>query len=176
MITSELTPPVFVARKSVDDGTTIISNWQFFPDLHLLDFQQRYNVDAGIEEARQIQALTTAMQSVNDELLNPNAQDSGVSWVEEQQALGYCTLDQVPALHYGSCTQKPHQYRTAIYAHAKALLIERHRDTDSKRSGFRSQDMERTEYLEKTADEYFQESREAIRALMGKSRCTIELL
>lgn len=169
-------PPVFVARKSVDDGTTVISNFQFFPDIQLLDFQQRYNVNAGTAEERQVQAMVTAMQSVNDELLDPNAQDSGVSWVEEQLALGYCTLDQVPSIRYGTCNQKPTQYRTTVYAHAKALLVEKHRDTDSKRSGNRMEDMERSEHLEKTADDYFQESREAIRALMDKPRCTIELL
>lgn len=173
---TELTPPVFIARKSVDDGNTIIDNFHFFPPLNLLDFQQRYNVDAGTEENRQIQALTTAMQSVNDELLASSAQDSGVSWVAEKMALGYCTLEAVPSLRYGQCTEKVMQYSTAVYAHAKARLVERHRDTDSKRSGYRSQDMERTEYLENTANAYFQESRESIRALMDKPRCTIELL
>jgi hypothetical protein len=175
-MTDTLTPPVFIARKSTDDGTTVIDNFHFFPNIHLLDFQKRYRVDSGTAEERQIHNLTTAMQSVNDELFHPNSMDNGVSWVENQLALGYCTLDQVPTIPYGKCKQKVQQYQTAVYAHAKALLLERHRDTDSRLSGNKMDDMERSRDIEKTADEYLQESREAIRALMDKSRCTIELL
>lgn len=170
------TPPVFIANKSTDDGTTVIENFKFFPPIHLLDFQQRYRLDAGTAESRQIHNLMTAMQSVNDELLNPNSTDTGESWVDTQLALGYCSLDHVPTLRYGSCKQKIQQYRTAVYAHAKALLMERSRDADSRLSGTRGDDMERSRDIEKTADEYMQESREALRALMDKSRCTIELL
>lgn len=175
-MTDTLTPPVFIARKSTDDGTTVIDNFPFFPPIQLRDFQQRYKLDSGTAEERQIHNLITAMQSVNDELFNPNSMDSGVSWVDTQLALGYCTLERVPSIHYGDCLQKVQQYQTAVYAHAKSLLMERHRDTDSRLSGSKADDMERSREMEKTADEYMQESREAIRALMGKSRCTIELL
>ena len=169
-------PPVFIASKSFDDGTTVISNFNFFPSIHLLDFQQRYRLDAGTAASRQIHALMTAMQSINDELLNPNSTDTGESWVDMNIARGYCSLEQVPTLYYGACKQLMQQYQTSVYAYAKALLMERARDTDSRLSGTRADDLERSRDIDKTADEYRQESREALRALMGKPRCTIELL
>lgn len=169
-------PPVFTADKSMDDGSTIIKNLEFFPNIKLLDFQQCYRLNAGTEEERQVHNLRIAMQSVNNELLNPNSTDADINWVQQQQEAGFNHLANIPSQLYGENRQKVEQYLTAIYAHAKGLLLERHRDIDSARVTSKGREHEDNDTLEKTSDEYFQESREAIRALMGKSRCTIELI
>ena len=161
----------FITEKTQASGTTLINNIHFFPDIYLLDFQQRYKLDNGTAEERQINALQTAMMEVNEELMNPNARDCGIDWVNEQLNLGYCHLDAVPALKYGACSAKLHHYRTAIYARAKAELLERSPDVDTTRSGH-----DRADKLEETADKYLAEGRVALRQLMDKPRMTVDLI
>ncbi len=168
---SDFEPPDFgfIAEKTLADADTVIRNIAFFPDISLRDFQQRYSA-AGADENQLVEKLSTAMQRVNTELMNPASTDTELDWVSQQQQRGFCSLAAVPALQYGHCSEKIHQYNTAVYAYAKAQLLER-ADDDEPRSGHLNQPE-----LKKTADEYQQESREALRLLMDKPRCTIELL
>lgn len=168
-----LTPPFpTVAQKGQDStGQVVLPNMEFFPDIHLRDFQERYRVNNGQGESRQIQMLQQAMQRINRELLDDDAMEEGGNWVCQQVRKGFFTLESVPSVQYGDCTEKLMQYRTAIYAHAKARLIERYRDTQTTRPGH-----DRADDMELTVDDYDQESREALRQLLGKPRCTIDLI
>jgi hypothetical protein len=170
---ADLTPPFStVAQKGQDStGQVTLPNMEFFPDIALRDFQSRYRVDNGAGEDRQIQALQQAMTRINRELLDDSAMEEGTNWVCQQVRNGFFSLETVPANHYGDCNEKVMQYRTAVYAHAKARLVERYRDTQTTRLGH-----DRADDLELTADDYDQESREAVRQLLGKPRCTIELV
>lgn len=168
-----LTPPFpTLAQKGQDNtGQVTLPNMEFFPAISLRDFQERYRVNNGQAETRQIQTLQQAMQRINRELLDDAATEDGVSWVCQQVRNGFYTLETVPANQYGGCSEKVMQYRTAIYAHAKARLTERYRDTQTTRTGH-----DRADDMDLTVDDYDQESREALRQLMGKRRCTIDLI
>lgn len=169
MDSQKLTSP-FIAQKGKDTkGEIVLANMEFFPNVPLLDFQERYKVDNGHSEERQIQNLQNAMQRINRQLLDDMATESGTNWVCEKVRLGYFTLESVPAFQYGECSEKVTQYFTAIYALAKSKLVKKHRDTDTTRHGH-----DHADELEKTADDYLTESREALRLLMDKSRVTID--
>lgn len=173
VMAADLTPPFpTVAQKGQDStGQVILPNMDFFPDISLRDFQERYRVNNGQSETRQMQALQRAMQRINRELLDDDAMEEGGNWVCQQVKKGFYTLETVPSNHYGGCSEKVMQYRTAIYAHAKARLTERYRDTQTTRTGH-----DRADDMDLTVDDYDQESREALRQLMGKPRCTIDLI
>jgi hypothetical protein len=62
-------------------------------------------------------------------------------------------------------------YQRAVYATAKAELIERYRDFDSTDAGQR-----RAEAMELSVDDYRRQARYAIRDILGRPRATVELL
>ena len=62
-------------------------------------------------------------------------------------------------------------YQRAVYATAKAELIERYRDFDSTDAGQR-----RAETMELSVDDYRRQARYAIRDILGRPRATVELL
>jgi hypothetical protein len=167
-----LTPP-FTAQKGQDDHDAIVlANMDFFPDIHLRDFQTRYKVDNSHGEDKQIQSLQNAMHRINKQLLDDMATEKRTNWVCEQVRKGYLTLDKVPSMHYGNCSEKVSQYLTAIYALAKANLVSKYRDIDTTRR----HGQEKAAELESTEDDYRQESRESLRLLMDKPRVTIDLI
>ena len=164
-IEDEIQAPNFVAQAGQDEENTVIANLAFYPDILLLHFQQSYRVDETHLPERQIHALKTALREVNQDLqtwrktLTPPPQ----------------TLEETPGDVYGTGENAEHEkvsdYLTAVYAKAKAKLIERYRDYDTTKAG-----RDRDEDIIPNADEYHQESREAVRRILGTGRMTVELL
>lgn len=113
VMAADLTPPFpTVAQKGQDStGQVILPNMDFFPDISLRDFQERYRVNNGQSETRQMQALQRAMQRINRELLDDDAMEEGGNWVCQQVKKGFYTLETVPSNHYGGCSEKVMQYR-----------------------------------------------------------------
>jgi len=170
---SAATVSPYLAQKSQDtEDEVVIANMDFFPDLHLLDFQLSYRVDASQHQNRQEQALQEAMVTVNNELLNNNATDSGINWVCEQVRKGYFTLSAVPSVIYGEVTDKQKQYLSAVYAHAKSLLVDRYPELFFGRKDRSA----KSDPDNNTGDIYLTESRVNIRQLMGKARMTVDLI
>ncbi len=164
----DITPPNFVAQAGQDETATVIPNLSFYPDIELLHFQKTTRVDETHLPERQIHALKTALREVNQDLQ---------TWRNTLYALNPAPtkLDETKGDIYGEGDAAEHEkvsdYLTAVYAKAKAKLIEKYRDYDTTKSG-RMQDDEKIP----NADEYHQESREAVRRIMGTDRCTVELI
>lgn len=166
----------FVAQKSQDRTGITLPNMEFFPAIDLLDFQTKYRVNASHSVERQVEALQQAMIKTNAELLSDAAMASGVSWTCQQVRAGYYSLDAVPAIQYGGLSEKVELYLAAVYAKAKQVLVERYRDTDTTRSGHQTAGFDKDKAVSDLIADYEQESREKLRLLMGKPRCTIELI
>ena len=81
------------------------------------------------------------------------------------------TLAEVPATAYGGVSEKVTLYETAVYARARAVLLETTRDYDSTKSGH-----DKADALEDTADDWFRQSNEALARLTGRPRMVVELI
>lgn len=179
-----VSPPVFIASKTQDDGNTAIENTSFFPSINLLHFQSRYRLNDKVSPEEQVEALENALGWVNGDLMDVNALDqpAGVDengecieshWVDIQKQKGYETLADVPDLPGGTATKI---YLTAVYSKAKAELLDENQDDDQTHSGTKADAINFKTSIEKQREKHMQKSRECIRELLGISRVTIELL
>ena len=140
-----------------DDTDTIIENNGFFPDLSVIYFKKRFRIT--VAELDVIcQNLESAMYEKNAELRD---------WVCTQQRQGWQDLESLLVQY----PEYKHYYNTAVYAYAKALLLQQHRDKDTTLSGHH-----RADDLSETAEDYFDQSRKNINLLIGKPDIWAELL
>lgn len=140
----------------------ILSNRSFWPDIAIDDFRSATRQADTITDARVTHALITAMIRVNGEL---------AAWRLQRQNEGLISLDQVPGDDYNGVRALVHHYHTAVYAEAKAQLIEYYKDAGTTEEG-----LKRFIQFTDPVDAYRREARTAIRAILGKSRATIELI
>ena len=139
----------------------------FWPEIGTAEFRARYQVDSTIGDERALAYLTAALVHINTQL---------AAWRVTQQAAGHATLQDIPpaadADDYGDgATGLLDQYKTAVYARAKAQQLKRARDYDSTNEGH-----DRADDLEVTADDYLRESYLAVRAIQGHTGLTVELI
>lgn len=148
--------------QATEDST--ISNNGFFPDFELSLFRAQMRVDQTASDDRAAFTLKNAMIDVNREL---------AAWQAQHIETGHSSLGDVPGVAYfdSGKTDLQHYYQFAVFNRAKSELIERYRDYDSTLSGH-----QRSDELEPRIDDHLRECREAIRALLGKPRCTVELI
>lgn len=139
-----------------------ISNSQFWPAISIDEFRATTRLQDTITDGRVQQALTESMLSANREL---------TAWRDSQLTLGYAELGSVPAERIGEKTALEHHYLSAIYAQAKARLMEQYRDIDTTVDG-----KHRAAEFEGTIESWRRTARESIRALLGAQRATIELI
>lgn len=139
-----------------------ITNNGFFPTITTADFSQKTRLDGTVTLERIVQSLIVAISEVNQEL---------TAWQVRQQVAGYATLADVPAPQLDGESQKLALYRQAVYALAKAELIERYRDFDSTKSGHRHADE-----MEPGIDTYRRSARWAIADIQAKPRMVVELI
>ncbi|MGE0082011.1 MAG: head completion/stabilization protein [Thiohalomonadaceae bacterium] len=154
-----------VFAPTVDPNSTagqVVANIAFFPAVQVDAFRATTRLQDTVTDGRVLQALREAVISVNGELR---------AWREQHVALGYASLASVPADRYGDMTELEHHYLTAVYANAKALLMEQYRDIDSTEAGNR-----RAAEFDGTVESWRREAREAIRAMLGVPRATVELI
>jgi hypothetical protein len=149
----------FIANTHSEEEPEQISNNGFFPDVNLASFRSVMRVDQTVSTERITQTLYNAMISVNQELQE---------WQIDTQV---GTLSDVPSESYGDKTKLQRLYQTALFNHAKALLVEHYRDFDSTKSGH-----ERADEMDHRIDDYLRISRTAIRKILGISRVTVELI
>lgn len=139
-----------------------VANIAFFPAISVDAFRATTRLQDTVTDGRVVQALRESVITTNREL---------AAWREAQTALGYADLGSVPADAYGDITELEHHYLAAVYAHAKALLMEQYRDIDTTDAGQR-----RAAEFDGTVDSWRREAREAIRAILGVHRATVELI
>lgn len=154
----EIEQPNFVATQARDQDTVILGNHPFFPNIALLDFQERYGMDAGAGiEAKQIQALQVAISKINHELIMGNP-----SWLDQQQARDFNYLNEIDLKSAGSCQNPQFLYFTAVYAEAKAYLIESEINHDSQK-----RELDFIERMTVKVADYRTQSLDALNMLLG---------
>lgn len=152
----------FNATGTPEPADLIIENHAFFPELDLSDFRTAMRVDNVATEDRAHHALTAGMMETNRRL---------AEWMQFQQAEGKATLAEVPVSAGQPPNEKTYLYKRAVYALAKASLVERYRDYDT--TGNASG---RADQLEENLDELRRDAAWAINDLTEKPRSTIELI
>lgn len=150
------TPP------ETDPAEDSIPNLPFWPALSLAAFRQGYRVDTVVSADEAKQRIATAARQVNAEL---------AVWQATQELAGSATLADVASPLYGEQSAHVASYLDAVYHHAKALVIQDNRDTDTTKSGHN-----RADAMDDQADIALARSRSAVRAILGVSRSTVELI
>lgn len=140
----------------------VVTNSAFWPDIAVDEFRATTRLQDTVTDGRVIQAITSAMISINNEL---------AAWRDLQLAQNHADLGNVPAERIGDKTALEHHYASAVYAKAKSLIMEQYRDIDTTNDGER-----RTAEFEGTIESWRRAARESIRALLGIPRATIELI
>lgn len=147
---------------STPDPSVTLANHPFYPDIDLADFRQRMRVDGVATKERAEFALEGAIMEVNRRLQ---------AFVQRQESQGITRLLDVAESHGQPAGEKIKLYQRAVYALAKANLIERYRDYDStaKAQG-------RADQLDENIDELRRDAAWAINDLVGRPRATVGLL
>jgi hypothetical protein len=151
----------FVATAPTTDQHAICSG-AWYPSIALADVRAVLRLGGTVTDARLTECIALAMSAVEDEL---------DAWQQQQEALGRASLADVPSKVIGDTSRLVLLYQRAVYATAKAELIERYRDFDSTDAGQR-----RAEAMELSVDDYRRQARYAIRDILGRPRATVELL
>lgn len=139
-----------------------IKNNGFWPSIDPADFRATTRVDTTITEERVAGALRAAMIDANDRLRE---------WQADQVEAGHASASDVPDPSHRPDGSVTALYLRAVYALAKANLIERYRDYDSAAG-----ESERVEDLTPTIDDYRRDAAWAISDLIGRNRSTVELI
>lgn len=134
----------------------------FWPAIDLAKLREAIALDGTVTAARMVHAATDAMASVIDEL---------GAWASTQQARGHETLALVPALAINDVSVHVTRFERAVYAYAKANLIERYADADATGRAERGEPGRRLQ-----ADEYRRDGLHALRDMLGVPRMTSELI
>ncbi len=142
--------------------TTIITNSLFWPDIDLSQLRDAVRIDGTVTDERLTHAVINAISSVNRDL---------AVWKQAQQADGIATLADAAADEINGESELKQLYLRAVYATAKANLIERYRDYDATGDGHKSADK-----LELSTDDLYRDARFAIRDIIGETHTTIELI
>jgi hypothetical protein len=140
----------------------VIGNDGFWPDIDLNTLQSAMRLDGTVTAPRLEHAATNAILQTNNDLK---------AWRIEQQALGYQTLNLVPAEQLDQQSIFHQLYLRAIYCLAKASLCERYSDFDSTAKGSKSGDE-----LHDSVNDLRRDARFAIRDILGVGHMTIELI
>jgi len=152
----------FLAAAPAPTEPSRIHNDGFFPNVDISIAAAAMRQDGTVTAERLRAALVEAMLSVNDDLS---------AWRAAQQAAGHATLDAVPSPPIDGKPATVHRYLRAVYCEARAGLIERYRDYDATAAGDR-----KAEALMQAVDDLRRDARWAISDIVGRHRCTVELI
>lgn len=151
-----------IAAGGATESTATVENAEFFPALELAQFRAAMRVDGTITDGRAIHALESALYDVNQQL---------ASWAAEKQETGAASINDVQPPPWLPAGAYQRLYLRAVYATAKASLIERYRDYDSSGEGDNKADK-----LDPLADDYRRDASWAIADITGRRRSTVELI
>ena len=152
----------FSAGGQVSSQTVV--NDGFWPDLNTRDFADASRLDGAVTTARLVQAITTAMVTINREAAVRQMKSRAVEHAE--YSLAAVAADQIN----GQSVLVFH-YRTAVYSEARALLTEHYRDFDTTTDGDK-----RAKSLDPQIDAFRRESRKAIADLTDQPYSVVELI
>ncbi|MEN3258512.1 head completion/stabilization protein [Sodalis endosymbiont of Spalangia cameroni] len=156
--------PVLSAKgdtTDVDDGQSAVSAGDFWPVVVLRDLRLAARITGGITTSRLMHVTTEAVAHVTDQL-----QD----WQAHQTASGYSRLQAVPSAHINGESSKVYRYRRAVYAIARALVLEGYRDVDTTAKGDKAADA-----LDAQRDDLWRDARWSISDIRGVPRLYAEL-
>lgn len=139
-----------------------IENNGFWPIIDPADFRAAQRIDSTVTVARVHNALLAGIVDANKQLRD---------WQASQEAAGHTTAGDTPAPSWQPPGVTLSLYRRAVYALAKASLIERYRDYDATGAA-----LDRAEDLAATIDDYRRDAAWAIADILGRTRSTVELI
>lgn len=151
-----------IAAGGETESTATVENAEFFPVLELDQFRAAMRVDGTITDGRATHALESALFDVNQQL---------AAWAAEKQESGAASINDVQPPPWLPAGAYKRLYLRAVYATAKASLIERYRDYDSSGEGDN-----KAEKLDPVADDYRRDASWAISDITGRRRSTVELI
>jgi hypothetical protein len=149
----------FIPATAGPEADQIVPNDGWFPDLSVAQMKAQTGLGQIFGADQVAAALRSAMIEVNASIR---------AWRTVQAAP---TLADVQAESYGGTSAKVTLYTTAVYARARALLLEVTRDYDSTKAGHG-----RADALEDTAITYLRQSNEALARLIDRPRTMVELI
>jgi hypothetical protein len=154
-----VTPPAAAPDASV------VTNDGWFPDIALAHFRGQVRIRDSVTVDRQRGAIIGAIMTVGNDL---------VAWAAARRTAGAANLATVVDVPNPVLDGEPallHLYRRAVYAYAKADLVERYRDIDTTTAGQRKADE-----LDASVDELRRDGSWAVRDMLGRTRTTVELI
>ncbi|MDP2128195.1 MAG: head completion/stabilization protein [Pseudohongiella sp.] len=144
-----------------DEGeeSETITNNGFWPDIDPADFVVVERIDSSATPARIKTALLIATTDVNRQLAD---------W---QAAQGVASHEQLVAPSWAIADHFQTLYLRAVYATAKATLLERYRDQSATPGGDNS-----GQAKDEAADDYRRDARWAVCDIEGRPHSTVELI
>lgn len=112
----------FIATDPAPATTVITNGW--FPGIDIGAMREAMQLSGDVTDARLKQALLPAMIDVNTQLAH---------WRMAQQASGHLAMADVPADQLDGVSVLVHNYTSAVFCLATALIYERHTGYDDKR-------------------------------------------
>lgn len=134
----------------------------FWPVIDLAELRAAVAVDASVTATRLEHATIEALATVIDQL---------APWAAVHQDAGIDSLAAVPALAINGVSVHVRRFMRAVYAYAKANLVERYADSDATGRTERGEEGRRTQ-----AEEYRRDGLHAVRDILGVARMTSELI
>lgn len=144
---------------------TVVTNDGFFPDIDLAHFRRATRLRESVTVDRQRDAVLAAIITVGNDL---------TAWADARRLVGAADLASVadvPNPQLGGEARLVILYRRAVYAFAKADLVEGYRDVDTTAPGQR-----RAEEMDPSIGELRRNGAWAIRDMLGVTRTCVELI
>ncbi|EFK6342899.1 head completion/stabilization protein [Escherichia coli] len=145
-----------------DDGDSCVTADAFWPVIVLRELRLAVRLPGRTTTARLMHAATEAVAHVTAEL---------EMWKQERMKEGYTALADIPATHVNSESVHVHRYRRAVYALARAFVLERTRDVDTTEKGDKKADS-----LDTQVEALWRDARWAISDIRGVTRIYAELV
>lgn len=152
----------FVATENDNVTEAVIANNGFFPSIDPANFRAVARQDKTVTAERLRECLVLAMASVNRQL---------ASFQADKVEAGFTTLDDVSSDSLDGKKLLVMLYQRAVYATAKAELLERYQDFDATNT---KQKQDGTQEGEQ--HNWRRDARWAISDIQGQPRSTVELV
>ncbi|MDP2228966.1 MAG: head completion/stabilization protein [Moraxellaceae bacterium] len=144
------------------EAPTEIQNNGFWPAIEPENFITAERIDSSVTAARVEQELRIAIGDINRQLSDFQA---------KKVAAGYATIDDVPHPVWATESHYTTLYLRAVYATARASLMERYRDISATGAGDAL-----GQAKNESADDYRRDARWAVSEIEGRTHSTVELI
>lgn len=153
----------FLAKPpAATNAPQIISNDPFYPGIDLTDLRESTRLDATVTTERLQNAVTAAMVHVNGQL---------IAYQATQIERGFTQLSEVPSTAINGESVLITLYKRAVYCTVQADLNERYSDYDTTAA-----DKKDGKINDHIAETQRRNAQWAISDLVGRNRCTVELI